>query len=81
VNLFRRIAIGDTELAGQKIAEGDKVVMFYSSANRDEDAFTAPREFDICRDPASPDGQAPPRRPPRVVAGVGLALPRIRKTG
>jgi cholest-4-en-3-one 26-monooxygenase len=50
VNLFRRTAIRDTELARQKIA-GDKVVMFYSSANRDEDAFTAPREFDICRDP------------------------------
>jgi cholest-4-en-3-one 26-monooxygenase len=51
VNLFRRTAIRDTELAGEKIAEGDKVVMFYSSANRDEDAFTAQREFDICRDP------------------------------
>jgi cholest-4-en-3-one 26-monooxygenase len=51
VNLFRRTAIRDTELAGQKIAEGDKVVMFYTSANRDEGAFTAPREFDIGRDP------------------------------
>lgn len=51
VNLFRRTAICDTELAGQKIAEDDKVVMFYTSANRDEDVFTAPQEFDIGRDP------------------------------
>jgi cytochrome P450 len=47
----RRPAICDTELAGQKIAEGDKVVMFYTSANRDEDVFAAPQEFDIGRDP------------------------------
>jgi cholest-4-en-3-one 26-monooxygenase len=51
VNLFRRTAICDTELAGQKIAEGDKVVMFYASANRDEHVFAAPQEFDIGRDP------------------------------
>ncbi len=51
VNLFRRTAIRDTELGGQAIAEGDKVVVFYASANRDESVFTAPQEFDIARDP------------------------------
>lgn len=51
VNLFRRTAMRDTELAGQKIAEGDKVVMFYTSANRDEHVFTSPQQFDIGRDP------------------------------
>ncbi len=51
MNLFRRTAIRDTERGGQKIAEGDKVVVFYASANRDEDVFAAPQEFDIGRDP------------------------------
>jgi cholest-4-en-3-one 26-monooxygenase len=51
INLFRRTATCDTELGGQKIAEGDKVVMFYTSANRDEDVFAAPQEFDVGRDP------------------------------
>jgi len=51
VNLFRRTAMRDTEIRGQRIREGDKVVMFYSSANRDEDVFTDPYTFDIGRDP------------------------------
>jgi cholest-4-en-3-one 26-monooxygenase len=51
VNLFRRTAIRDTELGGQAIAEGDKVVVFYASANRDESVFDDPQEFDIGRDP------------------------------
>jgi cholest-4-en-3-one 26-monooxygenase len=51
VNLFRRTAVCDTELGGQAIAEGDKVVVFYASANRDESVFGAPQEFDIARDP------------------------------
>jgi hypothetical protein len=37
-----RPAIRDTQLAGQKIAEGDKIIMFYSSANRDEEVFATP---------------------------------------
>jgi cytochrome P450 len=48
---FRRTATEDTELRGQHIAEGDKVVMFYESGNRDDDAFADPRSFDITRDP------------------------------
>jgi cholest-4-en-3-one 26-monooxygenase len=51
VNMFRRTATQDTELAGRRIAEGDKVVVYYSSANRDEDVFTDPSTFDIGRDP------------------------------
>ena len=50
-NLVRRTAIQDTELSGQRIAEGDKVVAFLTSANRDDDAFAAAQEFDIGRDP------------------------------
>ena len=48
---FRRTATHDTEIAGQPIAAGEKVVMFYPSANRDESVFERPNEFDIGRDP------------------------------
>jgi cholest-4-en-3-one 26-monooxygenase len=51
VNLFRRTAACDTDLGGQAIAEGDKVVVFYTSANRDESVFDDPQTFDIGRDP------------------------------
>jgi len=51
VNLFRRTAVQDTELGGQRIAEGDKVVVFYASANRDESVFADPYTFDVLRDP------------------------------
>ncbi len=51
VNLFRRTAVCDTELGGQAVAEGDKVVVFYASANRDEAVFDDPQRFDIARDP------------------------------
>jgi cholest-4-en-3-one 26-monooxygenase len=51
VNLFRRTATRDTEVGGQAIAEGDKVIVFYASGNRDESVFTSPQEFDIARDP------------------------------
>ena len=48
---FRRTATRDTELRGRRIAAGDKVVVFYSSANRDEDVFAEPDRFDITRTP------------------------------
>lgn len=51
VNLFRRTALRDTELGGKQIAAGDKVVVFYSSANRDESVFALPDQFDVARDP------------------------------
>jgi len=48
---FRRTATADTELAGVPIAEGDKVVMWYESANRDERAIEHPFHFDVTRSP------------------------------
>jgi len=51
VNLFRRTATTDTVIRGQEIAEGDKVVVFYTSANRDADVFESPDVFDIGRTP------------------------------
>jgi cholest-4-en-3-one 26-monooxygenase len=51
INMLRRTAACDIELGGQHIAEGDKVMLFYASANRDEEVFIAPDEFDIGRDP------------------------------
>jgi cholest-4-en-3-one 26-monooxygenase len=46
---FRRTAMADTELRGQPIAEGDKVVVWYISANRDEEKFANPYAFDVTR--------------------------------
>lgn len=48
---FRRTATRDTELGGVEIAAGDKVVVFYASANRDEQVFTEPDRFDVRRSP------------------------------
>jgi cytochrome P450 len=48
---FRRTASRDCELDGQQITEGDKVVLFYSSANRDEAAIDRPHELDLSRNP------------------------------
>ncbi|MGI5486422.1 cytochrome P450 [Microtetraspora malaysiensis] len=46
---FRRTATRDVEMHGQKIAEGDKVVMWFASGNRDERAFDSPYTFDVTR--------------------------------
>jgi cytochrome P450 len=51
LHYFRRTATCDTEIGGQAIREGDKVVMLYSSANFDEEVFADPLRFDIHRDP------------------------------
>lgn len=51
VMTFRRTATRDTVLLGQSIAAGEKVVMFYSSANRDEKVFAAPERLELRRDP------------------------------
>jgi cytochrome P450 len=48
---FRRTATKDTELNGQKIAKGDKVVMWYASSNRDETRYEDPDHFDVHRNP------------------------------
>ena len=51
IHNFRRTATRDTEIRGVPIKEGDKVVTYYASANRDEDVFEDPMRFDIRRDP------------------------------
>jgi cytochrome P450 len=48
---FRRTATQDTELSGQAIREGEKVVLWYNSANRDEAVFADPYRFDLGRTP------------------------------
>ncbi|MGV1050178.1 MAG: cytochrome P450 [Solirubrobacterales bacterium] len=48
---FRRTATADTELGGQEIREGDKVVMWYVSSNRDETRYEGPDRFDVTRNP------------------------------
>jgi cytochrome P450 len=48
---FRRTAVRDTELCGQRIAGGDKVVLYYVSANRDAAVFAEPDRLDLGRDP------------------------------
>ncbi|MFJ8660801.1 cytochrome P450 [Streptomyces sp. NPDC093795] len=48
---FRRTATRDTELAGQAIRRGDKVVVFHASANHDERAFPDPHRLDLGRTP------------------------------
>ncbi|WP_181720273.1 cytochrome P450 [Nocardia gipuzkoensis] len=51
VTAFQRTATADTELGGKLIREGQRVGLFYSSANFDEEAFTDPFSFDVLRDP------------------------------
>ncbi|MFJ9019065.1 cytochrome P450 [Streptomyces sp. NPDC102259] len=51
VNAFQRTATQDTELGGKSIRKGDRVGLFYSSANRDPEVFERPDEFDVTRDP------------------------------
>ncbi|MBS1676342.1 MAG: cytochrome P450 [Actinobacteria bacterium] len=48
---FRRTATRDTELHGQEIKRGEKVVMWYVSSNRDETVYEDPDRFDVTRDP------------------------------
>ncbi len=51
VIFMRRSAVCDTEIGGTKIGAGDKLLLFYPSANRDEDVFRDPFRFDVRRDP------------------------------
>ncbi len=46
---MRRTATRDVEIAGQRIAEGEKVIMYYGSANRDETVFLDPDRLDVTR--------------------------------
>jgi cholest-4-en-3-one 26-monooxygenase len=51
VTVFQRTATRDTELGGQEIKAGQRVGLFYRSANFDEEVFDQPEEFNVLRDP------------------------------
>ena len=51
VNYMRRTVLRDTEMHGEKLCAGEKIVMWYGAANRDPDAFERPHAFDVSRDP------------------------------
>ncbi|WP_099038375.1 cytochrome P450 [Mycobacterium neglectum] len=51
VHCFQRTALADNEIGGVMIREGQRVGLFYSSANFDEDVFDSPFEFNILRNP------------------------------
>ena len=51
VHCFQRTALADTELGGVTIREGQRVGLFYSSANYDDAVFDRPFEFNVLRDP------------------------------
>ena len=69
---FRRTATCDTELHGQKIREGEKVVMWYVSSNRDETRYEDPDRFDVRRNPEHQAFGAGGRH-----TCLGLALARL----
>jgi cytochrome P450 len=73
---FRRTATRDTELSGQKIAAGEKVVLWYNSANRDEAAFDQPDRFDVTRTPNEHVGFGGPG--PHHCLGANLARREMR---
>jgi cytochrome P450 len=73
---FRRTATTDTELGGQKIEKGDRVVMLYNSANRDERVFDDPFRFDLRRSPNDHVGFG--AGGPHFCLGANLARREIR---
>jgi len=75
VTYMRRTATIDTVLGGQEIKEGDKVCMFYLSANRDEDVFQDPYRFDVLRQPNNHVGFGGPG--PHFCLGAHLARREI----
>jgi methyl-branched lipid omega-hydroxylase len=73
---FRRTATRDTVVGGQPIKEGEKVVLFYNSANRDERAFPDPYKFDVTRTPNEHVGFG--AGGPHFCLGANLARREIR---
>jgi cholest-4-en-3-one 26-monooxygenase len=51
VTVFQRTATRDAELGGQQIRKGERVGLFYRSANFDEEVFDRPEQFNVLRDP------------------------------
>ena len=93
VIFMRRTVTEETTLSGHTFAEGDKCILFYNSANRDEDVFDDPQRFDVLRHPNPHVGFGAPG--PHFCLGAHLArreitvmyrelfrhLPDIRATG
>ena len=75
VNWMRRNVTTDTELAGHAYRAGDRVVLYYVSANRDERVFTDPGRFDITRSPNPHVGFGAPG--PHFCLGAHLARREI----
>ena len=73
---FRRTATRPAAIGGKQIAPGDKVVMWFCSANHDEDGFGAPWRFDLARDPN--DHMAFGRNGPHLCLGAWLARMEAR---
>jgi cytochrome P450 len=90
---MRRTATRDHELSGHPISEGDKLLLYYWAANRDESVFADPYTFDITRDPNPHVGFGGPgthfclgahlaRREIRVIfRDLFRLLPDVRMTG
>ena len=73
---FRRTAVSDAVVGGQEIKAGEKVVMFYNSANRDERAFADPFRLDVTRSPNEHAGFG--AGGPHFCLGANLARREIR---
>jgi cytochrome P450 len=75
VTWMRRTLATDYELSGQTLKSGDKVLLFYNSANRDEEAFVNPFTFDVTRTPNDHYGFGAPG--PHFCLGAHLARREI----
>ncbi len=72
---MRRTLATDTVLSDFELTKGDKVLLFYSSANRDEEAFENPNLFDVGRTPNDHYGFGAPG--PHFCLGAHLARREI----
>jgi cytochrome P450 len=75
VRRFRRTCVSDAVLGERHIRAGDKVVLWYMSANRDETVFHAPERFDVTREPNPHLGFGGPG--PHFCLGANLARAEI----
>ncbi len=73
---FRRTATRDVELGGKHIKAGDKVVLWFNSANHDDEGFPSPFRFDLERDPN--DHMSFGRNGPHLCLGAWLARMELR---
>jgi cholest-4-en-3-one 26-monooxygenase len=75
ISYFRRTAMADTEIRGERIQRGQRVVMCYASANRDEEEFVNPDIFDVTR---KPNNHLSFGHGPHFCLGANLARVEIR---